>query len=310
MPRITIGIGTHKRPKMLAKTLESLCSLQIPENCEAQLLMIDNAPEAPATGVFNEYSNRLPFSCFYFQESKKGLVYMRERMLQEAGRLNTDYLACIDDDEIAEPDWLLHHYNTLIKYKADIVSGRTLRILPGNTPKWIIDGGFFNKPSRPTGVKRTTSSNCNVFYNYKKVYIDLGIRYDERLNFIGEDILFFRQAHEKGARIVWCNESILHEVIPESRVTQRSLLERAFATGTSTAYRYRRISPAYLAYPRMFFFMIGECLVAASYLLKSDEKMAPINETRRKHHMQLAKGVYNGLFKMKGAEIYKQQHGS
>lgn len=311
MPQITIGLGTHKRPQMLAQTLESLTRLQIPDNCRVQLLLVDNAPEEPSEAVFEHYEERLPFPAHYHQEPQKGLVHMRNSMLTKAGEIGTELLAKLDDDETAHPDWLLHHYNTMLKYDADVVSGRTLRQLPENTPQWMIEGGFFKKGDRPTGIQRPTSSTCNVFFNFKKLCCQWGLCFDEALNFIGgEDILFFRQAHEKGARIIWCNESLVTETIPPSRVNQQWLLKRAYATGTTTAYRHKKLFPAAKAYPKLYLMLLGEYATALSYRLKpASGNVALIQQTRRKHHLHLAKGLWNGLKNMKAADVYKQQHG-
>ncbi len=296
---------------MLARTLESLTKLEKPEGCDVQFLLIDNAPEEPSEDVYLRFKDQFPFPSFYRQEPKKGLVNMRNRMLAEAIDLGTFYLANLDDDETISSDWLVRHYAVLKEYNADVVSGRTERILPPETEDWLIEGGFFEKDSRPTGSLRPTSSTCNVFFNLNKLCIEWGLRFDERLNYISsEDIFFFRQAYERGAKVVWNNESPVVETLTASRVNKQWVLDRAYATGTGTAYRSIALFPAWKAYGRILGFYIGEHITALGYLLRSNKGKSPkINRTHYERHLQLAKGLLNGISKMSDADVYRTHHG-
>ena len=56
----------------------------------------------------------------------------------------------------------------------------------------------------------------------------------------GSDVEFFRRVAAAGHSIVWCGEAVVHECVPESRLTLRWLLQRDFRFGAVTARLERR----------------------------------------------------------------------
>lgn len=296
---------------MLSQTLQSLKDIEIPEGCQIELLLADNAPDDPIEDVFHHFKSQFPFAVNYFQEHARGIVHMRNRIVREALDRKFHYLAFIDDDEIVRKDWLVMMHNTLVKYDADVISGRTLRQLPESTPNWIRDGGFFEKGKRSTGIQRPTSSTCNVLFDVRKLCGDWGMQFDERLNFVGSsDILFFNQAHKKGAKIIWANEAIVEEIIPESRATQAWLLQRAYRIGNTMSVRLKIQNTLPIAYIKGIAYAVSEFFTYLTYEVKIKKSEHPETLfTRKKHHLNIAKGILNGFFGSAVFEEYKQHHG-
>ena len=187
---------------------------------------------------FSGYKNSR-LKTHYVLASKPGIASMRNVILEESLKLEANYLAFIDDDEVVNQDWLEQLLLTAHKFNADIVSGATERILPDTIPNWMREGHFFTKNnSTKTGDIRPTSSTCNVLFDLKKVCINYNLRFDERLSFIGSsDLLFFNQAHLLGAKIVKCNEAIVKEEIPSSRANEEWLLQRSYRRGNTQVAR-------------------------------------------------------------------------
>lgn len=308
--KVAIGVGTSQRPQMLASSLLSLTRLIIPENIRLTLLVIDNAPENSVHEVFESF--QYPFEACYFQEPQIGIVHMRNRLVEESIRLNMDYLAFIDDDEVASPDWIHQMMHTLESYQADVVSGKINRELPPEIPSWIVQGNFFEKKNHPTGTLRKTSSTCNVLFDLKKICIDWKLRFDMRLNMVGSsDILFFRQAHDLGARIVWLNEALVTETIPQSRSTKEWLVQRAYRMGNTMAVRYKIQNPLWLAHLKGITFAIGEWFMAGAYLFGIRKTSDPnIRATKKLHHLNISLGILNGFYGRQIFEEYKQHHGN
>jgi glycosyltransferase involved in cell wall biosynthesis len=95
---LTVVICTRDRPQALRRALESL---QAQSDSGFATLVVDNAPStAAAAGVVDELGWG---SCRYVIESQSGLSRARNRALREA---STDFIAWIDDDELADPDWV------------------------------------------------------------------------------------------------------------------------------------------------------------------------------------------------------------
>src|SRR5262249_40823698 len=49
----------------------------------------------------------------------------------------------------------------------------------------------------------------------------------------GEDMDFFRRAIEDGHRFVWCDDAVVHEIVPPYRCTSRFLARRALLRGST-----------------------------------------------------------------------------
>ncbi|WP_258104007.1 glycosyltransferase family 2 protein [Marinoscillum sp. MHG1-6] len=226
---IIIGLGTLKRPQMLEETLKSFIQLRIPDGYKARLLVADNDPEKSAEPVVNKVKGQLPIECEYIVEENRGIVFMRNAIIEQAREQNTDLLAFIDDDEEVAPNWLEAMLENKAKFNADVVVGRVARILPEDTPKWIIKGKFFERPSITTGTVRKAASTSNVIFDFKLLCLEMGLKFHPALNLAGSsDTFLFTEATEKGAKIIWVNDDLIKESIPTSRMTVKWLLQRAF----------------------------------------------------------------------------------
>jgi glycosyltransferase involved in cell wall biosynthesis len=116
-PHITVVVCTRERPGALARCLDSLLVQQYPG---FRILVVDNAPVSTATAeVVRAASRRGPVE--YLAEPKAGLSFARNAAVHAApGQI----LAWIDDDEVADPNWLAEVARALAEHPdADVVSG-------------------------------------------------------------------------------------------------------------------------------------------------------------------------------------------
>jgi glycosyltransferase involved in cell wall biosynthesis len=94
---MTVVICTRDRPLGLRATL---ASLQRQTDPGFRVLVVENGSSPESAGVVEELG--LP-RCEYVVEQRPGLSRARNRAL---GAVRTDLVAWIDDDEIADPDWV------------------------------------------------------------------------------------------------------------------------------------------------------------------------------------------------------------
>ena len=94
----TVVICTRDRPAGLNATL---ASLQRQTDSDFRILVVDNGSSSPESAKLVE---RLALPrCEYIVEPRAGLARARNRAL---GAVRTELVAWIDDDEIADPDWV------------------------------------------------------------------------------------------------------------------------------------------------------------------------------------------------------------
>lgn len=117
-PAVTAVICTREHPEGLEACLGSLLSQRYPRYC---VLVVDNAPESAATSeVVARYSGA-PVKVEYVLEPRPGLAWARNRALEA---VSSGIAAWIDDDEIADRDWLAEVARGFANYPAAVaVSG-------------------------------------------------------------------------------------------------------------------------------------------------------------------------------------------
>lgn len=97
-PAASVAICTHERPRQLRRALASIVSTQTLPPLE--ILVIDSRPVTDECRLLVEaYAGGVR----YVREDRPGIGFARQRALCEA---RAPIVAFIDDDAVAEPDWL------------------------------------------------------------------------------------------------------------------------------------------------------------------------------------------------------------
>jgi hypothetical protein len=144
-------------------------------------------------------------------------------------------VAFLDDDETVSPGWLDELLAVYRQYHADVVAGPVVPCYEPGVAQWVLEGKFFERPRHSTGdlVNYAITANCLISV---RLLADSAEPFHPAFAIGGGgDTHFFRQAHAKGARIVWSDGAIAYERVPASRATVRWLLARAYRGGTSFA---------------------------------------------------------------------------
>lgn len=116
-PHITVVVCTRERPGALARCLDGLLAQRYPA---FKVLVVDNAPATDATAeVVRSAARRGPVD--YLVERKAGLSFARNAAVAAAPN---QILAWIDDDEVADVNWLAEVARALADHpEADVISG-------------------------------------------------------------------------------------------------------------------------------------------------------------------------------------------
>ena len=232
---VIIAICTYKRPQKLQRLMNNLCEISYPKETTTKILIVDNDFEQSAKEIYEKFKEVLDIE--YVCEPDLGLSNVRNKALKEALKLNATHLAFIDDDEIAEKDWLLKHiefYNSFEKIY--ISSGPTLKKFEIDIPKHISDNNVFKVSFRKeNGTIKKTCASGNVFFPLA-IIEESGIYFDENFNFSGsEDTDFFGKLSLAGYPIGWNNSAINYEIEGIERLNINWILKRAFHNGYSVS---------------------------------------------------------------------------
>ena len=225
---VSVCICTFRRPDGIRAALQSVrgqvgCAI-------LEVIVVDNDSAGSARWILDELSVDFPTPLRYVVEERSGVGHARNRAVLEA---KGGWIAFIDDDEIAEPEWLSELWRQREKSNADGVFGPVLAALPATgTPDWLAASGFYQRQRRTSGIlvdwRDCASGNVlfrrQLFFRvngFDPVFASSG----------GEDSDFFWRCLDTGARFVWCDSAVAQETIPPIRMTKRWLFRRSFIAG-------------------------------------------------------------------------------
>ena len=141
---------TFRRPRGLASLLESLAALDDPgPDYRVRIVIIDNDPEQSARQAVEGAATSMPWEIVYAAEDRRGIPFGRNRAVTMAG--DADFVAFLDDDEIACREWLAELLRVQRSTAADVVTGTVLPAFETDPPTWMVEGGFFERRRYPTG---------------------------------------------------------------------------------------------------------------------------------------------------------------
>jgi succinoglycan biosynthesis protein ExoM len=234
MSHFAVAICTAKRPNMLMSSLESVVALSLPSDKTLSIIVVENDLESRSRDVIEKIRQTTTIPMRYVLEPHVGIPFARNCALAAAIADGADWIAMLDDDERAEPNWLVQLHAACLKFDAEIATGPVRQIFDVAPPHW------WKQPSRSrrsTGLLMSTAYTNNVLIRSRIIAANgLNLRFDEQLTFGAEDSDFFQKAHEKGARMVWVAEACLVEQVPSSRLTMRRSIDREHMVAVSTTF--------------------------------------------------------------------------
>ncbi|HKD23688.1 MAG TPA: glycosyltransferase family 2 protein [Rhizomicrobium sp.] len=236
--RVSVCICTYKRPGVI-DTLNSIAAQHLPEGVDVEVIVVDNDESRFADALVRLWASDAPIPVTYSVEPKRNIAHARNRALSLA---SGEWIALIDDDEVADPDWLKALLVAAERYRADAVIGHVAAVYPSGAPKWFVAADPLSRRWGPSGTVCETGSTANALLAAKSV---AALEFDPAFGRSGgEDTDFFCRLSAGGARIVVENSAVVRERIPPERLSASYLRRRAVRSGQSYGLiRLRTLSP-------------------------------------------------------------------
>lgn len=300
--QISVCIATYRRADRLAALLSDLTRQTL---LPQQVVIVDNDEAGSAAAVVEELRrSRPPFVIHYDIQPIKNISITRNRTVELATQ---EWLAFVDDDERAPDYWLARLAAAATQYDATGVLGPVDPVVPAEAPAWIRRGRFYDFPRMPSGT--VIPPNRLRFGNVllaARLLRTVDIVFDPAYGLTGgEDGDLLSRLVLQGAKIVWCDEAIVHEPIEKSRLSLKWLMRRSlrggqdFARhcltgryGTRTANRFRLFARALIQ------LMLAACLAlvmlplgrhhAAHWLTKASANIGKLSIFLGLHYREYA----------------------
>lgn len=226
--KISVCIATYRREERLAALLEDLLKQELPPD---EVVVVDNDAAGSARPVVEaRLAQGCPWPIHYEVQPERNISMTRNRTVHSS---HGDWLAFVDDDERAPPQWLRLLVQAAEQYQADGVLAPVEPQVPATAPAWIRRGKFYDWPHLPTGTAVPVSylRFGNVLLRGVPLRAEPGpfdVAY--RLS-TGEDGDLLLRLLAKGAKIIWCDEAIVWEPVEAKRLSLHWLLQRALSGG-------------------------------------------------------------------------------
>ncbi len=226
---VTIAVLTYQRPGQLATLLPELVRQAREQEPPAGVIVVDNDPAGSARQAVEAL--RLD-EVAYLHEARPGIAMARNAALRAAA--DYDVLVFIDDDETPEPDWLSVMLGAHARLGGAAITGPVLRKHEHEPAPWVRAARVMDRRRFPTGTLMEAAGTGNLLLSLSHVRRH-GITFDDELGIAGgSDHLFTKQLRRTGGAIYWCDEAVVHELVPGDRLTGRWTLRRGYRSGSAT----------------------------------------------------------------------------
>lgn len=232
-PEAVICVTTFRRPDMLRQTLQSLAD----QTCRSPfaVVVVDNDPVgAAASPIANAFFAAGLLQGFCVAEAQPGHCSACNRAFQEARSrfASASYILMIDDDEVADAEWLARMIAAARANRVDIVGGPVVpHFQDGASPAFSRHPVYLPAYSQSGFVSMIYGSGN--FLIRRQAFERLNRpEFDLRYNFLGGgDMDFFTRCRRAGLTSYWEQAARIVETVPSDRVRTAWVVRRGLRIG-------------------------------------------------------------------------------
>lgn len=239
-PKISVAVCTYNRADVLPKCLESLANQTVDKELFEVLIIDNNSTDGTKEITTDFCKENLNFR--YIFEEKQGLSQARNRAIDEA---KGKYIAYIDDDAIADKDWI-EKILTVIQNDKDIAvfGGKILPWYNTKKPKWFQDEfgthswgnkhlqlNLQNYPFGLSGSNMIFKKDILVKYNgFPAEYGMTG----NKIAF-GEESLLFNKMLKNNENVQYFPDIVVYHLVSEKYYDLKYVFKRSIQNGKAIA---------------------------------------------------------------------------
>jgi succinoglycan biosynthesis protein ExoM len=212
--RFSLCVCTFRRSSVVGTVRSLLAQLGVAPS-EMEIVVADDDPACSARPVIEALAKSSPVAVRYVESAARNISACRNACLRAA---QADWIAFIDDDQVAEPTWLREMIAAAEACQADAVKCYVRGIYPPETPYWMKAGGTYTYDYGPTGTQVRFAATCGILFR-RDLQGSRELFFDTALGVMGgEDAEFFMRYKALGGKIVSCRSAVANEVVPIERV--------------------------------------------------------------------------------------------
>ncbi len=274
LSHISVCICTYRRRTLLQRLLMELSRQDTKGLFTFSVVVADNDGQESAKQLVLDCAAGSSLDITYCVEPRRSISFVRNKSLEH---VKGDAIAFIDDDEFPVKDWLYCLWKACIDYRAAGAFGPVRPHFNEQPPVWLVKGRFCERPEHPTGFGMLWREcrTGNVLIN-RRIIEGIGTVFRPEFGAGASDIDLFRRLIEAGHTFVWCNEAVVHEVVPPNRWKRSFMIKRALLRGRISLRhphgRWTNIAKSLIAVPAytlaLPFLQLGGHHLFMKYLVK------------------------------------------
>lgn len=279
LPVLSVVICTYNRSRLLIKTIDSLLHQTFDPSLFEIIIIDDGSTDDTRKHIENLQSKVKKPVITYFRKRKNiGLANSRNTIVE---KLKSTYIAFIDDDAKADPDWLKEAMECFdrVRPAPQAVTGPVIPIYQTEKPSWFQDTYEADiKGDTPRFLKSGEAfSGPNMVFRKELIHLSGG--FDESVDMkgdiisVGEETKLFERMWENTHStpyLYYSPHAIVYHLIHPYKMTIRYRLKRLFASGQSY---FTRNAPSSFSKKvhlvlRVFLYMIFSLLLCPIFLFR------------------------------------------
>ncbi|EAR49519.1 Glycosyltransferase involved in cell wall biogenesis [Oceanicola granulosus HTCC2516] len=244
---VVIAAATRGRDAMFRQLLVGLSQLVPPEEAELVFVFVQNDAGftiEPEVAAFARQGGRRARAV---HEPRLGIPVARNAAIAAALEEGADWLAFLDDDERAPPDWIAELVEGARAGGFDLCGGPVDPVRPRGALSPAQEAVFAHFEARArlrqaARARGRVSGLPTSNWLCRAQVLQGGLRFDEALRFTGgSDTDFSDRCAARGLRLGWVERARLSEVIPADKLTAAYIYRRARSqTLAKYAIRFRK----------------------------------------------------------------------
>ena len=290
---VDVCVCTFRRPG-LVNLLASLAKQTLPVGLRMRVVVADNDDIPSARDVVRHSFAELRLDGVYMHAPARNVSVARNACLDTA---TAPLIAFIDDDEIAQPNWLACLVAEIDRTNADIVFGKVNASYAKDAPSWLRTADLHSTPAPFRRGRIDGGYTCNVLIRRKAVG---ALRFDPSFGRSGgEDTDFFGMMARAGASMAYTPAAVVVEPVTPGRSTLKWLTTRAFRSGHTYGLLRLRDGESKVAVGAASVAKVAWCLAATGLTLWS-----PVRWRRAFVRAHLHAGVLAAVAGQAPLELY------
>lgn len=224
---VDVCVCTFRRPGLRA-LLRSLAVQAVPPGMAVRVIVADNDTVPSARALVCGLAATFPWPLIYVHAPAGNISVARNACLARAG---ADWVAFVDDDELAPPDWLAGLLAAARRTGADVVCAPSQALYPDAAPAWMVRADLHSNRPRARRGGAPPGHTANALLRFAGTRW-AGLRFDPELGRSGgEDTAYFAAVAALGGRLALVPGPCVHEPVAPGRLSTGWLLRRSFRKG-------------------------------------------------------------------------------